>query len=156
MRACVLVALLAGESRCARRDETASPAGAPPDHSKKSSPSLSLPFADLSFEEALARSRSEKKLVFVDFYADWCGWCTRMDEDVFMNARVRRALLDLIPIKVDVENGGGRGVATRYRVSGLPTFLLLNGDGEVVKRFDGYLPVEEFLVRLGRSRGAGA
>jgi thiol:disulfide interchange protein len=153
MRACVLGALLVGESRCARRDEVASPARTPPDHSKKSS--SSLPFTDLSFEEALARARAEKKLVFVDLYADWCGWCTRMDEDVFTNARVQHALLDFIPIKVDADRGGGRSVAARYSVTGLPAFLLLNGDGEVVRRFDGYLPIEEFLVRLGRSSGAG-
>lgn len=150
----VFAAVLAAGSGCGRRDEDASPsADAPSDHSQKSSSSVSLPFAPLSFDEALIRARAEKKLVFVDVTADWCGWCTRMDEDVFSNARVQRALLDdYIPIKVDADRGG-RKVAVRYRVTGLPAFLLVNGDGEVVGRFDGYRSVDSFLHELGRSSG---
>ncbi len=147
----VLLALAA--SGCRGREERASSADTPPDHSQNSPASVSLPFTPLSFDEALVRARAEKKLVFVDLYADWCGWCTRMDEDVFTNERVQTALLGYIPIKVDADRGG-RSVAARYRVSGLPTFLLVNGDGEVVGRFDGYMPVDAFLLRLARSSGA--
>ncbi len=157
MRAGGLIALLAavlcGGSSCRGRDEAASAGGAPRDHSNKSPlPSSSLPFSPLSFDEALSKARGEKKLVFVDVYADWCGWCTRMDEDVFTDERVRTALLAYVPIKVDADRGG-RSVASRYRVSGLPAFLVLNADGELVGRFDGYLPAEPFLARLARASG---
>lgn len=87
--------------------------------------------------------------MFVDVYADWCGWCTRMDEDVFTDARVQSALLDYIPVKLDADRGG-RSVATRYRVSGLPAFLIVNGEGEVVGRFSGYRSVDSFLDELSR------
>lgn len=100
------------------------------------------------------QARTERKLVFVDLYADWCGWCTKMDEDVFTDARVKSALLGYVPIKVNVDVGGGRDVASRYRVNGLPAFLVLNGEGRLVGRFDGYLSAETFLARLGRSSGA--
>ncbi len=56
---------------------------------------------------------------------------------------MQSALLGYVPIKVNVDVGGGRVVASRYRVNGLPTFLLLNGDGELVGRFDGYLPADD-------------
>lgn len=138
---------------CSRRAETG--AGA---DSSLSSPSeeipSSLPFAPLSFDEALARARAENKLVLVDVYTDWCGWCTKMDRDVFADTRVQTALLDFVPIKVNADKGDGRGVAARYRVSGLPTFLVVNADGAVVRRFEGYLPVEVFLSRLGPAPGA--
>jgi thiol:disulfide interchange protein len=147
--------LLAGVG-CRRRDEAASPSNTPLDHSKKSSSSSSLPFASLSFDEALGRARAEKKLVFVDVYADWCTWCTKMDDDVFIDSRVQKALLDFIPIKVDADKGGGRAVANRYRVRGLPAYLLVDGNGNVVGRFDGYLPVEAFLLKLGRAAGGRA
>jgi thiol:disulfide interchange protein len=147
----ILLALAA--SGCRGREESASPADAPLDHSQKSSSSVSLPFAPLSFDEAIVRARAEKKLVLVDMTADWCTWCTKMDEDVFTNARVQAALLGYIPIKVNADKGGGRSVASRYHVEGLPTFLLVDGDGELVGRFEGYLPVDAFLVKLGRSSG---
>jgi thiol:disulfide interchange protein len=156
-RACGLGALLAAVSlggwSCRSRDEAASSSDTPLDHSKKSSSSTSLPFAPLSFEEALERARAENKLVFVDVYADWCTWCTKMDEDVFVDPRVQKALLEFVPIKVDTEKGGGRAVANRYRVAGLPAYLVVNGEGELVGRFDGYLPVEAFLLKLGRVSG---
>jgi thiol:disulfide interchange protein len=149
-------ALLLAGSGCRGREEGASPAGTPPDHSKKSpsSSSSSLPFISISFDEALERARAEKKLVFVDVYADWCTWCTKMDEDVFVDSRVQRALLGFVPIKVDADKGGGRAVADRYRVSGLPAYLLIDGDGNLVGRFDGYWPVEPFLAKLGRAAGS--
>jgi thiol:disulfide interchange protein len=133
-----------------RRDE---PAAGPFSLSKKSL-SASLPFASLSLDEALVRARSEKKLVFVDLSADWCHWCTKMEEDVFPDERVKAALRSFIPIKVDTEKGGGRSVANRYRIEGLPAYLVLDGEGHVVGRFDGYMPVDAFLVKLGRSSGA--
>jgi thiol:disulfide interchange protein len=151
-----LIALAVASTGCRGREEGASPADAPLNHSKKSSSSSSsssLPFLPLSFDEALARARAEKKLVFVDLYADWCTWCTKMDEDVFIDSRVQKALLDFVPIKVDTDRGGGRAVANRYRVRGLPAYLLVDGDGNVVGRFDGYLPVEAFLLKLGRASG---
>lgn len=159
VRACVLVALLAaglfGGFGCRGRDEAAGPTGGSLNHSRKSLSSDSLPFVSLSFEEALAKARVEKKLVFVDLAADWCSWCTRMDEDVFPDARVRAALLDFVPVRVDTDKGGGRAVANRYRVRGLPAYLVLNGDGELVGRFDGYLPVEPFLAKLSHASGGG-
>jgi thiol:disulfide interchange protein len=145
--------LLVAGSGCRGRDEAASPSNTPPDHSQKSSSSSSLPFVSISFEEALERARAEKKLVFVDVYADWCTWCSKMDEDVFIDSRVQKALLDFVPIKVDTDKGGGRAVANRYSVKGLPAYLLVDGDGNVVGRFDGYLPVDAFLLKLGRASG---
>ncbi|MBK9063091.1 MAG: thioredoxin family protein [Acidobacteria bacterium] len=150
----VLIAFAVAATGCRGREEGASPAGEPLDHSKKSSSSsLSLPFVALSFDEALARARAEKKLVFVDLYADWCTWCTKMDEEVFVEPRVQKALLAFVPIKVDTDKSSGRAVANRYRVAGLPAYLVVNGDGELVARFDGYLPVEAFLRKLGRTAG---
>ena len=97
----------------------------------------------------------EKKLVFVDFSAAWCSWCTKMDEDVFPDARVKAALLEFVPIQLDTDNAGGHAVAARYRVNGLPAYLLVNGNGELVGQFDGYMPVDVFLARLRRTSGAG-
>jgi thiol:disulfide interchange protein len=148
-----LVALIfyftAHETYPPRRDEPAGESF----HPSKKSPS-SLPFIALSLDEALVRARAERKLVFVDLSADWCHWCTKMDEDVFPDERVKTALTEFIAIKVDTDKRGGRSVASRYRVNGLPAYLLLDGDGQVVGRFDGYLPVDAFLLKLRRASGS--
>ncbi len=37
----------------------------------------------MTFEEAIAASKEEPKRILVDIYADWCGWCKRMDRDTY-------------------------------------------------------------------------
>ncbi len=37
----------------------------------------------MSFEEAVERSKTEKKKIFIDVYTDWCGWCKVMDKNTF-------------------------------------------------------------------------
>jgi thiol:disulfide interchange protein len=151
--AACLAALFA--NACARRDEPGAESGEPSASLSEKSSSVSLPFSSLTFDEALAKARAENKLVLVDVYTDWCGYCTKMDRDVFTNDRVKTALSDMIPIRVNAEKGSGRSLAARWGVSGLPTFLLVNAEGVVVHRFEGYLPAEVFLRQLGRAGARG-
>lgn len=101
-------------------------------------------FVSGSFDEALARARSEKRLVLVDVYTDWCGWCKKLDKEVFSDARVAAAARDLVAVRVNAEDGGEK-VAERYEVNGFPTILFVDGSGTVVKRIEGYVDAAEML-----------
>ncbi|MCR9084859.1 MAG: thioredoxin family protein, partial [Cyclobacteriaceae bacterium] len=37
----------------------------------------------LKFEEAVAANQSDPKMLLVDVYTDWCGWCKKMDKETF-------------------------------------------------------------------------
>ena len=37
----------------------------------------------MTFEEAVEKSKTEKRKVFIDVYTDWCGWCKEMDKNTF-------------------------------------------------------------------------
>ena len=101
-------------------------------------------FASGNFDEALARARSEKRLLLVDFYTDWCGWCKKLDREVFADARVAEAARGLVAVRVNAEKGG-ENVAERYEVQGFPTILFVDGSGKIVKRIDGYVDAAEML-----------
>jgi thiol:disulfide interchange protein len=101
-------------------------------------------FAPVRFDEALARAKSEKRLLLVDVYTDWCGWCKKLDGEVFSNARVANAARGLVAVRVNAEKGGEE-VARRYGIEGYPTILFVDGSGAVVKRVDGYVDVDEML-----------
>ena len=40
---------------------------------------------EVDFEAAKAKAAKEKKLLLVDFTgSDWCGWCIRLQDEVFL------------------------------------------------------------------------
>jgi thiol:disulfide interchange protein len=130
----LLALLLAAPGACSRRaDPPASGAG-----------STKVAFAALTLGDALERARSENRLVMVDVYTDWCGWCKKLDSDTYGDARVAAALENVISIRVNAEKGG-ESVAEKYRVRGFPTVLFLSGSGDIVEKVEGYVSAEEML-----------
>ncbi len=103
-----------------------------------------IAFSPGGFDEALARARAENRLLLVDVYTDWCGWCKKLDREVFADGRVGAAAKDLVAVKVNAEKGGEE-IARRYRVRGYPTILFLDGAGKVVERIDGYVDAGEMV-----------
>lgn len=101
-------------------------------------------FASMSFNDALKRARVERKLVMVDLYADWCGWCKKLDREVFSDAKVAVSIADVVSVRIDADREGEE-LVNRYRVEGLPVLLFLDGRGELVERIDGYVTADEFI-----------
>jgi thiol:disulfide interchange protein len=99
------------------------------------------------FGTALTRASKERKIVMVDFYADWCGWCKRLDKNTFGDSRVQQALTRLVPLKLNAEKEG-REHASRYRVEGFPTIVFLDNRGNEVARIPGYMDAGPFLEEL--------
>ena len=46
----------------------------------------------ISFEEAVKRNKKVPKKIMVDFYTDWCGYCKKMDREVFARPQIARYL----------------------------------------------------------------
>lgn len=55
-------------------------------------PAAEGPVKWMTFEEALKKSKSEKRPVFIDVYTDWCGWCKVMDKNTFSDPVVAKLL----------------------------------------------------------------
>ena len=97
---------------------------------------------------ALERARSEDKPVLVNFYADWCVWCKRLEATTFRDAQVADLLSDrVVPVSLNVD-GNGKELSDQYRVDGLPTILVLDTDGREIGRIPGYMPPTGFLERV--------
>jgi len=48
----------------------------------------------MSFTEAMEKSKTAPKKVFIDMYTDWCGWCKRMDVTTFADPNVAKYIND--------------------------------------------------------------
>ena len=92
-----------------------------------------------NFDEALRKARHAGKPVIVDFWADWCSWCERLDETTYVDPWVVRRAQEFVPVKVNTE-GSRREleVARRYQVISLPTIVFLSPEGRQLGRIDGY------------------
>jgi thiol-disulfide isomerase/thioredoxin len=97
---------------------------------------------------ALAEAKRADKLVFVDFVTTWCGPCKEMDQLVYTAADVVAAASGVVAVKLDGDVE--RELVRRYEVKGYPTLLLLDADGNVLKRAIGYTSVAETVKLLAR------
>ncbi len=106
-----------------------------------------IQFQELPFKDLVAKAKKEKKLVFIDAYASWCGPCKMMEKNVFVTKSVGDFFnKNFVNARIDMEKGEGREVATKFGVRSYPTYLFLNGDGELVSQNYGYMEESMFLL----------
>lgn len=98
-------------------------------------------------DAALKRANTEKKLVMIDFYTDWCHWCQRFDQTTLTDGAVQKAIARVVPVRLNAEREGAQE-ATRLRVDGYPTIVFLSASGAEVGRIPGYLEAGPFLEEL--------
>ncbi len=105
-----------------------------------------IQFKKMSFNEAKELAAKEDKYIFMDCYAVWCGPCKSMERRVFSKESIGNYFNDnFINIKMDMERGEGPGLSNKYRITGYPTLLILDSEGNVVGRQLGYLNEKQLL-----------
>lgn len=105
-----------------------------------------------TFEEALARAKSQNQFVFVDFWTSWCGWCKKLDKDTFSDDGVVASMKDVVCVSIDAESKSGAPVAKRYAVSSYPSLLMIAPDGTPEDKIGGYLQPDKFKAEVQRVR----
>lgn len=104
-------------------------------------------FQDIPFKDLIAKAKKENKLVFIDAYASWCGPCKMMERNIFTKKSVGDFYnKNFVNARIDMEKGEGREIATRFGVRSYPTYLFLNGDGELISQNYGYMEEQVFLA----------
>ena len=82
-------------------------------------------------------------LVFVDFFATWCGPCKMLSpvlEEVAEELAGKAAI-----VKVDVDESGE--LASSYGIMSVPTLIVFK-DGEAVKMSAGFQPKEQLKAMI--------
>ncbi|MDH3513627.1 MAG: protein-disulfide reductase DsbD [Gammaproteobacteria bacterium] len=105
-------------------------------------------------ENRLAAAKSAGKPVILDYYADWCTDCLRMEKITFADPRVRAELRSrFVLLQADVTDPNhpeGKAIKQRFGVYGPPAMLFFAADGQERRelRTYGFRNVEELFVLL--------
>ena len=101
---------------------------------------------DMKWQDVLAKAKKENKIVFVDAYTTWCGPCKWMAKNIFPVKEVGDVFnASFVNAKIDMEAGEGPDIAKKYGVRAYPTYIFVNGDGEIVHRSLGSKPADKFI-----------
>ena len=100
-----------------------------------------------TYDEAISLAKKENKLIFIDFYTEWCGPCLNMALTVFTLPQVGDVYnKNFICLKIDAEKGEGRELAKRFKVRSYPTYIFVNPKtDELIHRSGSNKSVKDFL-----------
>lgn len=123
------------------------------------------------FAAAQKAAAANGKLILVAFSgSDWCGWCIKMDKDVYsVKSFIDEAKKSFELVMIDsprnrdilspLAKEQNPGLLRKYGIRGFPCSILVRPDGTEVKRFGGYQRggPEPFLAELKEAaKAAGA
>jgi thioredoxin-related protein len=102
-----------------------------------------------SLAAAQKKSKETNKLIFVDLFADWCGWCHKMEQEVFPSQTFQSATDKMLLLRLNTEDGGeGTKLSTQFAVSSLPTFLVITPDNMIAAMIRGFAPAPDFVKSM--------
>ena len=106
-------------------------------------PCLALTGFDPDYDAALARAKTSGRQMFVLFTgSDWCGWCIKLEEEVFSKGEFldfatnnyELVVLDY-PMKKkqpEAQKKRNRELSDKFKVRGYPTVLVIDSNEKVV------------------------
>jgi thiol:disulfide interchange protein len=96
---------------------------------------------------AFEQAKQKKRLVLVDFSAEWCGFCKKMDKTTWRDPQVL-AIIGENYIPVRVEDEVDPELAEKYRDYGRPAIIVLDAEGKEIFKKTGYLKPQWMLWTL--------
>jgi thiol-disulfide isomerase/thioredoxin len=104
-------------------------------------------FEQSSWNEIRIKAKHENKLIFIDFYTDWCGPCKLMSSNIFPLQEVGNFYNQhFVAVKMNAEKEG-KALAQQYNVKAYPTMVFINPDGELVSQIVGSVDAKELILR---------
>jgi thioredoxin-related protein len=114
---------------------------------------------NMSWREVLNLAKSERKYIFVDCFATWCGPCKLMDRDIFIDENVGAYMnANFISVRMQMDTSqqdkdevkdryvDAHDIRQRYNISAFPSFLFFSPEGKVVHRSLGFKNGNDFIL----------
>ena len=121
---------------------------------------LLAPMSWPTFDEAVATASNTGKLMLIDIYAPWCGWCRKMQEEVYTDATLVAYVQDNFAYgRLNIDDPETLHSFQGYTLSsqelgyslgaeGTPTTVFLQSDGTYIAKCVGYWAKDDFRKAL--------
>ena len=120
--------------------------------------SFTVIHSQAELDALLIKAKQDKKLVLLDFYADWCISCKEMEVNTFANPEVSKELKQFVLLQADVtaNSRDNQALLKRFGLFGPPGILFFNLESQEQpdQRVIGYMPPQRFIERLKKATEA--
>lgn len=100
-----------------------------------------------SIDTGINESKNLSKPIFLYFRSETCYWCKKFEEEALSDKRIIDILNNNFVI-VSIDTFKQKNVAKTFGVRSTPFMIFFTKDGEEISRIPGYIPADEFLVKL--------
>jgi thiol:disulfide interchange protein len=77
------------------------------------------------FRKAMQEAEADGLPVAVYFYTDWCPYCRQLNNELLSKPAVEEHFKQVVKVRINPEKGTAeREIASRYQVSGYPSFFM--------------------------------
>lgn len=103
--------------------------------------------------QTLLEAKAQNKPVLIDFYADWCESCIRMERYVLTNPEIKETLSQYVLLRADITRNTefDQALLKRFHVIAPPTFVFFSAEGKLQsEQIIGEVSITQFLAHLNR------
>jgi len=98
-------------------------------------------------EHGIKEAVNQSKPIFVYFRSETCYWCMKFEEEALSDKGITE-ILNREFVLISIDTIKQKNAALNLNVRSTPYMIFFNTNGEEISRIPGYLPKDEFLVKL--------
>ncbi len=102
-----------------------------------------------TLEAAMKIAAREKKPIFIDFWAEWCGPCKEMLATTYKDKAVIARSKQFVPVLINADEQPK--LLAKFGISGIPTVVFLDAKGKVLLQATGLETAPEFLKTMSQA-----
>jgi thioredoxin-related protein len=103
-----------------------------------------------SYDELLARAKSTKRIVFLDFYSRSNTYSKKLEKITYNDPRVVTELASMLCFAIDADTKESKPLRKAFQVQSPPALVFLDPDGSLRDQLSGYFGPDPFLMELRR------
>ncbi len=103
-------------------------------------------FVENDWNAAVKKASAQKKYIFVDCYATWCGPCKMLKIRTFTNRKVADFFnKNFINVSIDMEAGQGPALAQKWQIQAYPTLIIFDENAKPVLGTMGFVGPDDLM-----------